>query len=62
MQCGRDYYGAAVSPQNFLHILRGDEERAQESCDDMHKQNTTYGGCNAKVVKSGPKDHVRIKF
>lgn len=45
----KDYTGEDVTPQNFLAVLRGDEEAVK-------------GKGSGKVLKSGPRDHVFIYF
>nr|KAF6287261.1 legumain [Pipistrellus kuhlii] len=45
----KDYTGEAVTPQNFLAVLRGDEEAVK-------------GVGSGKVLKSGPRDHVFVYF
>ncbi|XP_008158153.2 legumain [Eptesicus fuscus] len=45
----KDYTGEAVTPQNFLAVLRGDEEAVK-------------GIGSGKVLKSGPRDHVFVYF
>ncbi|XP_012658913.1 legumain [Otolemur garnettii] len=45
----KDYTGEDVTPQNFLAVLRGDEEAVK-------------GKGSGKVLKSGPQDHVFIYF
>jgi len=45
----KDYTGEDVTPQNFLAVLRGDEEAVK-------------GKGSGKVLKSGPRDHVFVYF
>lgn len=45
----KDYTGEDVTPENFLAVLRGDEEAVK-------------GKGSGKVLKSGPRDHVFIYF
>ncbi|GFT20581.1 legumain [Nephila pilipes] len=45
----KDYIGEAVTPKNFMAVLRGDEE-------------TVAGVGSGKVLKSGPNDHVFVYF
>ncbi|XP_053456926.1 legumain [Nycticebus coucang] len=45
----KDYTGEDVTPQNFLAVLRGDEEAVK-------------GKGSGKVLKSGPQDHVFVYF
>lgn len=45
----KDYTGEDVTPQNFLAVLRGDEEAMK-------------GKGSGKVLKSGPRDHVFVYF
>ncbi|XP_076830314.1 legumain [Brachyhypopomus gauderio] len=44
----KDYTGDAVTPQNFLAVLKGDAASVK--------------GGSGKVLKSGPKDHVFVYF
>lgn len=45
----KDYTGEDVTPENFLAVLRGDEEAVK-------------GKGSGKVLKSGPRDHVFVYF
>ncbi|PRD26243.1 UNVERIFIED_CONTAM: Lgmn [Trichonephila clavipes] len=45
----KDYTGEAVTPQNFMAVLRGDKK-------------AVAGVGSEKVLKSGPKDHVFVYF
>lgn len=45
----KDYTGEDVTPENFLAVLKGDEEAVK-------------GKGSGKVLKSGPRDHVFIYF
>ncbi|GFY44535.1 legumain [Trichonephila inaurata madagascariensis] len=45
----KDYTGEAVTPQNFMAVLRGDKQ-------------AVAGVGSEKVLKSGPKDHVFVYF
>ncbi|KAL6064727.1 hypothetical protein STEG23_024809 [Scotinomys teguina] len=45
----KDYTGDDVTPENFLAVLRGDEEAVK-------------GKGSGKVLKSGPRDHVFVYF
>lgn len=45
----KDYTGEDVTPENFLAVLRGDEEAVK-------------GKGSGKVLKSGPRDHIFVYF
>ena len=46
--CPKHYFGAAVSPEAFINILRGDQDQATKLCDDINEDATKFGGCNAR--------------
>ncbi len=60
--CARDYFGAAVSPENFLNVLKGDAEAAERHCAKISEDPAVFGGCNGKVLNSTEKDHVFVAF
>mmetsp|Transcript_3034 Transcript_3034/g.7427 ORF Transcript_3034/g.7427 Transcript_3034/m.7427 type:complete len:512 (-) Transcript_3034:29-1564(-) len=60
--CGKDYFGAAVSPDNFLSVLKGDAEAVDKTCAKLNGDNATFGGCNGKVLNSTSADHIFVAY
>ncbi|XP_012945200.1 vacuolar-processing enzyme gamma-isozyme, partial [Aplysia californica] len=50
--CEIDYRHWEVGPRNFLHVLKGEKEELQRST----------GRANAKVIDSGPEDHIFVTY
>ena len=60
--CGRDYYGAAVSPESFINVLRGDVSAQRLFCEKINSDPTRFGGCEPKVLNSTARDRVFVAF
>ncbi|QDZ21110.1 legumain peptidase [Chloropicon primus] len=60
--CRKDYFGAAVSPESFINVLRGDHEAQKHLCKKLNSDPLKFGGCNGKVLNTTESSKVFLAF